>query len=244
MKKPSLYGRKPVLEALRAGRPLSEVWTTAFVEEIETLAAQVGVRVTRVTKDRIHSLLPDANHQGVAAFEETPSIRKWDVEEILEMAKQKGEKPLLVLLDGITDPHNLGAIIRCAECAGFHGVILPKHGSAEVNSTVVKTSAGATHFIPVATVTNLVHAIEFLKEAGCWIYGADESAEKDFQGTDSTDAIALVIGSEGKGMRKGVVEHCDFLIRIPVFGRISSLNASVAAGIMMYEIAMRRRKGS
>ena len=178
-----------------------------------------------------------ANHQGVAAF---VAVHEYSsVDDILAFAEEKGEAPFIVICDEIEDPHNLGAIIRTAECAGVHGIIIPKRRSAALNFTVGKTSAGALEYMRVARVSNLVSTIEDLKQRGVWVYGADMNGES-YKKIDFSGATALVIGNEGKGLGKLVREKCDVIVSLPMKGNINSLNASVAAGILMYEISSKR----
>lgn len=235
----TVFGRKPVLEALRSGIRLDEILMAIPDLEIEKLAREQGIAVTRVGRVKLDQLLPNQNHQGVAA--RGRGVMAADLDDILAVSEGRGEKPLIAVLDGITDPHNLGAIIRSAECAGFHGVILPEHGSAAITPVVMKTSAGAAAHLKIAVVTNLVQTLEKLKAAGLWIYGTDDLAEKTYTEIDSSDGIAVVIGGEGKGMRRTVAEHCDFHVRIPLHGNVSSLNASVAAGVIFFDIVRKRK---
>lgn len=235
----TVFGRNPVLEALRSGIPIDEILMAVADHEIEQLAHRRGVQVKRIGRNKLDHLLPGQNHQGIAVRGRGPAAA--DPDDILAEAARRAEKPLIAVLDGITDPHNLGAIIRSAECAGFHGVIIPEHNSAAVTPVVMKTSAGAAAHLKIATVTNLVQTLEKLKEAGLWIYGTDDQAEKTYTEIDGTDAVAIVIGGEGKGMRRNVAEHCDFHVRIPLYGRVSSLNASVAAGVIFFDIVRKRK---
>jgi 23S rRNA (guanosine2251-2'-O)-methyltransferase len=200
----------------------------------------MGVPVTEVDKSRLDELSGNGNHQGVLAMR--PAVPYADVEDMLELAKSKGEEPFLVLLEGITDPRNLGAVIRTAEAAGVHGVVIPKRRSCGLGATVSKTSSGAIEHMLIARVTNMSETIKKLKKLGLWIACAD------MEGTDLYEAdlggpIALVIGSEGTGVGRLVSEKSDFMVKVPMLGRIPSLNASVAAGIIMYEVVRRRRTG-
>ena len=170
-----------------------------------------------------------------------PPFNYCEVDEILEYAKNKKEKAFILILDGIEDPHNLGSIIRTAETAGVHGIIIPKRRAASVNSTVAKTSAGAINFMKIARVNNISETIEYLKEKDVWIYGTDMNTDKNYYDEDLNGNIAIVIGSEGYGMSRLVKEKCDFLIKIPMKGKITSLNASVSAGIVMYEVVKQRK---
>jgi 23S rRNA (guanosine2251-2'-O)-methyltransferase len=180
------------------------------------------------------------NHQGVIAI--VPPYNYSSVEEILELAKSKNEKPFVIICDGIEDPHNLGSIIRTAECVGAHGVIIPKRRSAAVNATVNKTSAGAVAYVKVARVTNLNDTIKELQDNGVWIYGTDMDGTDNYNEVKYDSGVGIVVGSEGFGMSRLVKENCDFLIRIPMAGKINSLNASVSASIVMYEVMNQRKK--
>jgi 23S rRNA (guanosine2251-2'-O)-methyltransferase len=238
-----IAGRKPVIEALNAGTPVEKICILrgAHGEPLDTirqLARQKNIPCTDVDKHVIEKLSRDTNAQGVVAVVGTKEYA--DVDEILAIAASKNEKPFLLLFDEIEDPHNLGALIRTAVCLGAHGGIVPKHNAAPVNATVAKTSAGASAHFPIAKVTNIVAAIEELKEKGVWIVGSDAHAEKRFTEVDYTLPIALVIGNEGKGIRRLVKEYCDFLVKIPMAGSFDSLNASVAGALIMYEVFRKR----
>lgn len=240
---PMVYGRQSVREALIGSLGVAEVWIASGVSwkgEIMQLAEKSGTTVREVGVDEIQRCVPSGNHQGVVGFLRDNDFAYSDLDEILAMAERLQQKPLVAILDEITDSHNLGAIIRSAECAGVHGIILPRHRSADINATVLKTSAGAAVHMRIAQVTNLVHAMEELKEKGLWIYGSDSTASVTCFDTDLTGPVGLVIGSEGKGMRRLVAEHCDVTLRIPMYGKVNSLNASVAAGILFYETIRQR----
>ena len=178
------------------------------------------------------------NYQGVIAF--VPPFSYCEIEDILEYAKEKNEEPFVLILDGIEDPHNLGAIIRTAETAGMHGIIIPKRRSASVNSTVSKVSSGAVEYMKIARVTNITDAIDKLKKEGLWICGTDINTDKYYYNQDLTGPIGIVIGNEGKGISEKVKKNCDFLIKIPMRGRVTSLNASVSTGIIIYEVLKQR----
>lgn len=238
-----IAGRKPVIEALNAGTPVEKIYILngAQGEPLDTirrLARQKNILCTDADKHLIEKLSRDTNTQGVVAVIGTKEYA--DVDEILAIAASKNEKPFLLLFDEIEDPHNLGALIRTAVCLGAHGGIIPKHNAAPVNATVAKTSAGASALFPIAKVTNIVAAIEELKKKGVWIVGSDPRAEKRFTELDYTLPIALVIGNEGKGIRRLVKEYCDFLVKIPMAGSFDSLNASVAGALVMYEVFRKR----
>jgi 23S rRNA (guanosine2251-2'-O)-methyltransferase len=237
-------GRLPVYEALRAGTLLEKIVILFGVkgdqiEKIRTLAKKNNIPVVEVGKQKFRDLVSDTTTQGVVAIVGTK--RYVDVDDILKLAKDRGEPPFVLVLDEIQDPQNLGALIRTAECAGMHGVIIPKHHSAAVNQTVAKTSAGASEHMYVAKVTNIAQCLEELKKQGLWIVGTDSQAEKPFTAVDYSGPLAVVIGNEGSGIRKLVKEKCDFVVKIPLFGKVQSLNASVAGALVMYEAVKRRQ---
>ncbi|WP_370639139.1 23S rRNA (guanosine(2251)-2'-O)-methyltransferase RlmB [Cohnella sp. REN36] len=239
-----LAGKHPVLEALKAGRALNKIWISnqaqkQLVQPILEEAKARGVVVQFADKRKLDGLVPELQHQGVVA--QAAAVSYAEPEELLARAAERGEAPLLVLLDEVEDPHNLGSILRSADCTGAHGVIVPKRRSASLTAVVAKTSAGAVEHVPVARVSNLAQTIDRLKEAGVWIAGADASATEDVYASNLTGPIAIVIGSEGKGLSRLVREKCDFLISLPMFGKLNSLNASVAAGVILYE-AVRQRQ--
>jgi 23S rRNA (guanosine2251-2'-O)-methyltransferase len=239
-----ITGRKPVIEALRAGAAIEKIILLAGIhgrpiEEVKQLAKQKRVPVHDANRLQFRDIANDQTTQGIVAIL-TEKYSYASLERILEIAAQRSEQPFLLILDEIEDPHNLGALIRTAECAGVHGVIIPKHHSASVNATVVKASAGATAHIAIAEVTNVVSTIEDLKKEQFWIVGLDEEGDKLYDAVDYTSPIAIVVGNEGKGIRRLVKEHSDFLVRIPLRGTIASLNASVAGSLVMFE-AVRQR---
>lgn len=238
-----LEGRNAILEALRNGRDMEKLMVIkgsaeGTIKRIIAQASKKGVVIQEVSRQKLDELSQTKNHQGVIAVVSAHNYAT--VEEILEYAQSKGEPPFIVILDGITDPHNLGAIIRSAECAGAHGVIIPKHRSVGLNVTVGKTSAGAIEYIPVARVTNIVKTMEQLKKQGLWFACADMKG-LDYFDTDMKGAIGVVIGSEGDGVSRLVKENCDFTVAIPMYGKIASLNASVAAGLLLYEVVRQRK---
>jgi 23S rRNA (guanosine2251-2'-O)-methyltransferase len=240
-----IAGRIPVIEALKAETLIEKIVILAGVkggaiERIKGMAKRNRVPVVEVGKQRFRELVSDTTTQGVVAIVGTK--RYVEVDDILDAAKKRGEIPFLLVLDEIEDPHNLGALIRTAECAGVHGVIIPKHHAAEVTTTVAKTSAGASEHLPVAKVVNVANTLEELKEKGFWIIGTDASAERLYTEVDYAGSIAVVIGNEGKGIRPLVKEKCDFLVKIPLFGSIESLNASVAGALILYEGVRKRMK--
>jgi 23S rRNA (guanosine2251-2'-O)-methyltransferase len=233
-----IIGRNPVREALRSGQPIDTVYVSggAGLHEIRALAQEKGAVVKTVSDQKL-SQMTDGVHQGVIAF--GACAEYVTVEELLEVSAKKGTAPFIIICDEIEDPHNLGAIIRTAETAGADGIIIPKRRSAMLTPTVHKTSAGAASWLPVARVSNLAAAIEKLKKAGVWIYGTDMNGSL-YTDTKFDGAVALVIGSEGFGMSRLIREKCDFLVKLPMHGKITSLNASVAAGIFMYEVVRQR----
>ncbi len=237
-----LAGRNPVLEALKSGASIDTVYVSSEsggLQEIIALAKQQGIPVKVVTDAKLSALTDGAVHQGVAA--DGACGKYVSVDELLQVAAERNEPPLLVICDGIQDPHNLGAIIRTAEAAGAHGIILPKRRSASLTMTVGKTSAGAVSWLPVARVSNLVATMEQLKKQGVWIYGADAGGTS-YTRADMTGAVAIVIGSEGFGIGRLVGETCDATLSLPMRGKVNSLNASVAAGIFLYEAVRQRNE--
>ncbi len=240
-----IEGRNAVLEALRAGRPLDKLYlargdTDRALAHLAAAARAAGVVVTECDRRKLDAMSVTGAHQGVVAL---AAVREYcGLEELLALAAERGEDPFLIACDEIADPHNLGAIIRTAECAGAHGVIIPKRRSAGVTAVVDKASAGAAEHLNVARVPNLTAALRELKEKGVWIYGAAADAESELWDTDLRGGVCLVIGSEGFGMSRLVRECCDFTVRIPLKGKVSSLNASAAASVMIYEVLRQRRE--
>ena len=243
MEKNTIEGRNPVFEALVSDAPIEKIFIseTAHGSQISKIIAESkrrGVMYKSVSADRIDEIAETQSNQGVVAL--VSQVSYCTLSDILDLAEQKGEKPFIIICDEITDPHNLGAIIRTANAAGAHGVVIPKNRAVGVNAVVFKTSAGAAAHTLVAKVGNLTQAINELKERGVWITGADMSGTEMYK-EDLTGAIAVVVGSEGKGISKKIKENCDFLISIPMVGEINSLNASVAASVIMYEVLRQRR---
>lgn len=242
-KKPDLLiGRNAVTEALKSDRGIDTLIlmrnnNNPALSRLASMAKEKGAVVKEVDSKKLDFMCGGANHQGVAAY--VAAHEYASVEDIFAYAEEKGEAPFIVVCDEIEDPHNLGAIIRTAECAGVHGVIIPKRRSASLNFTVGKTSAGALEYMRVARVSNLASTIDELKEKGCWVYGADMDGT-DYKKTDFSGAVVLVIGSEGKGIGKLIRQKCDAIVSLPMKGNINSLNASVAAGILMYEVSCGR----
>ncbi|MBR2675191.1 MAG: 23S rRNA (guanosine(2251)-2'-O)-methyltransferase RlmB [Mogibacterium sp.] len=238
-------GRNPVTEVLKGEREVDRVFIAdgaeGSVSKIVALARERGIIVDFVPKERIDAMAPDVKHQGVAA--KVSEYKYSEIEDIFARAEESGEDPLIILLDEITDPHNLGAIIRTAECVGAHGVIVPKRRSASLTQTVALSAAGAVETIPVVQVTNLARAIDELKERGVWVAAADMDGETYYE-ANLSGSIALVIGSEGKGVGRLVKEKCDLVLSIPMYGSINSLNASNAAAVILYGIRRKRAEGA
>jgi len=239
-----IEGRNAILEALRAGVTIDKVFlakgeTDSTLKHIASAAREAGAVVVDADRRKLDAMSITHAHQGVIAMAACADYVT--VDDILEVAKQRGEKPLIIICDEISDPHNLGAIIRTCEASGGHGVIIPKRRSAGLTTTVAKASSGAVYHTAVARVTNLTTAITELKKAGVWVFAADSKGKTPLWGADFTGPAALVIGSEGAGVSRLVGENCDFHVSIPMAGKISSLNASVSAAILMYE-AVRQRK--
>lgn len=240
----TIEGRNAVLEAFRAGKPIDKVFILDGCQEgpvrsIVREAKKYDTIINFVTKERLDQMSDTGKHQGVIAY--AAAYKYAEIEDMLSLAKERGEDPFLILLDNIEDPHNLGAIIRTANIAGAHGVIIPKRRAVGLTATVAKTSAGALNYTPVAKVTNLVKTMEDLKEKGLWFVCGDMDGEPMYR-LNLTGPIGLVIGSEGEGIGRLVKEKCDFNAAIPMKGEIDSLNASVAAGVMAYEIVRQRLK--
>lgn len=237
-----LIGRNPINEALASGRPIIKVMiakgqTTGSAVEIAAKAKKAGIPVQEVERKKLDFMTSGAAHQGAVAL---CAMKEYaEVDDILRLAESRGEKPFIIILDEIEDPHNLGAIIRSAECAGAHGVIVKKRHAAGLTYTVYKAAAGALEYVPVARVTNISDTIDALKEKGVWVYGADMDGES-YLTADFSGGVALVIGNEGKGISRLVRQKCDTIVSLPLKGRINSLNASVAAGILMYKVAEKR----
>ncbi len=238
-------GKNAVMEALKAGRPLDKIYIARGEQDkalrfIAQKGKAAGAVISEVDRRKLDAMSVTHAHQGVIAV---AAVREYAaVADILALARERGEAPLIVGCDEISDPHNLGAIIRTAECAGAHGIIIPKHRSAGITAVVEKTSAGAVEHMAVARVVNLAAALKELQEAGVWIFGTAADGEKGLWDADLKGPAALVIGSEGSGMSRLTRESCDFLISIPLRGRVSSLNASNAAAIVLFE-AVRQRMG-
>jgi 23S rRNA (guanosine2251-2'-O)-methyltransferase len=234
-------GRNAVMELLKSSKDINKIFVEkgekhGSINEIIARAKDARIVIVEVEKAKLNAMAE--NNQGVVAV--VPPFNYCEIEDILDLAKEKGEDPFILILDGIEDPHNLGSIIRTAETAGVHGIIIPKRRTVTVNATVAKTSAGATAYVKVARVNNINDAIRKLKDAGLWVIGTDGSAKTEYYNQDLKGPIAIIIGSEGFGMSKLVKENADILIKIPMKGEINSLNASVSAGIVMYEVVKQR----
>ncbi|MGN1031762.1 MAG: 23S rRNA (guanosine(2251)-2'-O)-methyltransferase RlmB [Butyricicoccaceae bacterium] len=239
----ALYeGRNAVTELLRAGKTVDKLFVSADVRgrmaDIVAMAKQAGAVIVECDRRKLDAMSETGVHQGVIA--QAAAHEYVSVADLLEVARARGEQPFLLLCDGLTDPHNLGAVIRSAETAGAHGVIIPKRRSVGLTATAAKASAGAIEHIGVARVTNLAATIDELKDAGVWVFGADAGGDKNLYEADFVGATALVIGSEGNGLSRIVREKCDFIVSIPMKGRVNSLNASAAAAVLLYE-AVRQR---
>ena len=234
-----IYGKHAVLETLKSGRPVEKILLAKninkfSVNEIIEHAKNQNVPFQWVPRTRLDQLAEGNNHQGVVA--QVAAFEYASLEDLFERAEQKQEAPFFLLLDSIEDPHNLGSILRSADASGAHGVIIPKRRAAGVTSVVAKTSAGAVQHVPVVRVTNLNRVADELKERGVWLVGSDGSAEQEYTRVDYKMPVAMVIGNEGRGIHSLLKKKCDYLVKLPMRGKVSSLNASVAAGILMYEV--------
>ena len=240
-----IEGRNAVIELLESDRDINKIYIQSgekhgSIYKIIAMAKERKILISQVDKNKINQMAQTENHQGVIAI--VPPFSYVEVEDILEEAKKRQEDSFILILDGIEDVHNLGSIIRTAETAGVHGIIIPKRRAALVNSTVAKVSAGAVEHMKIARVNNLNETIKQLKEEGLWICGTDMDTKTYYYDQNLTGSIAIVIGSEGFGMSRLVKENCDFLVKIPMKGKITSLNASVSSGIVIYEAVKQRNK--
>ncbi len=238
-----LYGRNPVLEWLLADLPVQQLLLARETEshldpQLRKQIEKCRAQVQRLAKQELQLKVGTSDHQGIAALVQLPAYVS--LEEMLERAKRKEEPLFIVILDQVQDPHNLGAILRSAEGAGVHGIIIPKDNAAELTPAAFKASAGAAALIPIARVTNLVRAMETLKEQGVWLVGTDDQAAEIYYKRDLCGPIGVVMGSEGKGLRRLVAETCDFMVNIPMHGRINSLNVSVASALLFFEVRRQR----
>ena len=238
-------GRNSVIELLESGKDINKIFITkgerhGSINKIIAMAKEKRVIIVEKDKRQMEEMAQTQNYQGVIAI--VPPFEYCEVEDILEEAKNKNEEPFVIILDGIEDPHNLGSIIRTAETAGVHGIIIPKRRSASVNSTVNKVSAGAVEHIKIARVTNITDTIGKLKQEGLWICGTDIKTNTYYYNQDLTGPIGIVIGNEGNGISEKVKKNCDFLVKIPMKGKVTSLNAAVSTGIIVYEAVKQRIK--
>ena len=236
-------GRNAVLELLESDRDINKIYISdgekhGSINKIIALAKKKKVIINEISKAKLNQMSQTPNNQGVIAI--VPPFEYCDIDDILNTAKERKENPFILILDEIEDPHNLGSIIRTAETAGVHGIIIPKRRACGVNSTVAKVSAGAAAYMNIARVNNINDAINYLKENDVWICGTDIDAKKYYYNEDYTGGIGIVIGNEGSGMGRLVKKNCDFLVKIPMKGKVTSLNASVSAGIIIYEAVKQR----
>ena len=238
-----IEGRNSVLELLESGKDINKIYVTrgekhGSINKIIAIAKEKGIIIVEKDKRQMDEMAQEDNYQGVIAI--VPPFEYVEIQDILQNAAEKNEDPFVLILDGIEDPHNLGSIIRTAETAGVHGIIIPKRRAVSVNSTVNKASAGAVEHMKIARVTNITDAIDELKRVGLWICGTDINAEKYYYNQDLTGPLGIVIGNEGKGISEKVKKNCDFNVKIPMKGKITSLNASVSTGIIVYESVKQR----
>lgn len=238
-----LIGRNAVIEAIRSGRGINKLLIAdgdkeGSVKEVISLAKEQGIVIQFVERSKIEGIAGGLRHQGVLAY--VAPVAYSDLETILKAAENKGEAPFLLLLDELEDPHNLGALLRTADATGVHGVLIPKRRSVPLTATVAKTSAGAVEYVPVARIGNIAQTLRKLKDKGFWVAGADMDGSQNYYEADLTGPLVLVVGSEGHGMSRLTKEQCDFIVKMPMVGKINSLNASVAGSILMYE-SMRQR---
>lgn len=237
-----IAGKNPVLEALRATRDINKIWVAegvkkAGIAELLELAKERGIVVQFVPKQKVDGLTSE-NHQGVVAS--VAAYNYAELNDIFAIAEERGEDPFILILDELEDPHNLGSIMRTADAVGAHGIIIPKRRSVALTAVVAKASTGAIEYIPTVRVGNLSQIVDELKERGVWIAGTDAKGSEDYRRMDATLPLAIIIGSEGKGMSRVLKEKCDFLYNLPMVGHVTSLNASVAASLLMYEVYRKR----
>ena len=241
-----IYGRRSVLEYLRSGREAEKLYLQkgeahGSIQQIERLAREKKIVIVQTDQQKLSQMTDSKNHQGVVLLAEDFDYST--VEEILGQAREKGHDPFVLILDELTDPHNVGAIIRTAECAGIDGIIIPRRRSSLITEAVERTSSGATTYMKIAKVNNINMTIDQLKKENLWVYGAAGEASQSFWETDFSGGVCLVIGSEGEGIAALTKEKCDLLVSIPMFGHIESLNASVSAAVLMYEVVRQRTRG-
>lgn len=240
-----IEGRNPIIEALKNNRPIEKIMVNkaskeGSIKKILAMAKENKVIIQEVDRHKLDEMSESHAHQGVIAI--TSDYRYYDLDEILEIPRQKGEDPFFIILDGITDPHNLGSIIRTAHAVGAHAVIIPKRRSVQITPIVAKASAGAVEYLPVCKVTNIVNTIKTLKENGLWIAAVDMGGQTFYQ-QNLGGPLGLVVGSEGEGISRLVKQNCDFTVSMPMSGNVTSLNASVAGGILLYEVYRQRNAG-
>ncbi|MBF1050423.1 23S rRNA (guanosine(2251)-2'-O)-methyltransferase RlmB [Peptostreptococcus sp.] len=240
-----IEGRNPIIEALKNNRPIEKIMVNkaskeGSIKKILAMAKENKVIIQEVDRHKLDEMSESHAHQGVIAI--TSDYRYYDLDEILEIPRQKGKDPFFIILDGITDPHNLGSIIRTADAVGAHAVIIPKRRSVQITPIVAKASAGAVEYLPVCKVTNIVNTIKTLKENGLWIAAVDMDGQTFYQ-QNLGGPLGLVVGSEGEGISRLVKQNCDFTVSMPMSGNVTSLNASVAGGILLYEVYRQRNAG-
>ncbi|AMX00516.1 23S rRNA (guanosine(2251)-2'-O)-methyltransferase RlmB [Rummeliibacillus stabekisii] len=242
--KEMIAGKNPVLEALRSTRDINKIWIAEGVKksginELISMAKERGIIVQFVPKKKIDQLSSE-NHQGIVAS--VAAYNYAELDDLFQLAKERQEDPFFIILDELEDPHNLGSIMRTADAIGAHGIIIPKRRSVSLTAVVAKASTGAIEYIPTVRVSNLAQTVEELKERGVWIAGTDAKGSVDYRKMDATLPLAVIIGSEGKGMSRILKEKCDFLYHLPMVGHVTSLNASVAASLLMYEVYRKRHE--
>ncbi|MBP0727038.1 23S rRNA (guanosine(2251)-2'-O)-methyltransferase RlmB [Bacillus sp. RG28] len=237
-----IIGRNPVMEAIRSGRDINKIWVSegankGQIHKLLELANQNKVLIQTAPNKKLDSMV-EGNHQGVVAS--VAAYEYAELDDLFALAEKRNEQPFFLILDEIEDPHNLGSIMRTADAVGAHGIIIPKRRAVGLTAAVAKSSTGAIEYIPVARVTNLARTVEDLKQRGLWIVGTDAKGADDYRNLDGNMSLGLIIGSEGKGMSRILKEKCDFLIKLPMVGKVTSLNASVAASLLMYEVYRKR----
>lgn len=242
MSEEMIIGKNPVIEALSSGRSVNKVFTSEHLnpntlKKLQQLAREAGTIVQKVPKTKLDSM-SDGNHQGIIAY--VASYQYGTMDELFQRAESRGEEPFFIILDELEDPHNLGSILRTADATGVHGVIIPKRRSVGLTATVAKTAAGAIEHVPVVRVTNIANTIDELKEKNVWVVGTEGEAKEDFRRLDGKLPIAVVIGNEGKGISRLVKQKCDWTVSLPMSGEVSSLNASVACSLLLYEVYRKR----
>lgn len=238
-----IYGKNPVTEAIVSGKTINKIYvskTSKDLYDIIKLAKNKRIVVVESDKSKLDKMVEHKNSQGIVAS--ITDYEYFEVDDILNEANKRGEPPFVIILDKIEDPHNLGAIIRTAECLGVHGIIIQKRNACQVTDTVEKVAAGATSFVKISRVTNITETLKYLKEKGLWIYGLDMEGAEDIYDTKFDGAIGIVVGNEGSGISRLVKENCDFMVKIPMTGNINSLNASVSTAISIYEVVRQKNK--